>query len=96
MRWLSWQDFVAAAIVIGYLVGAFGLWRARHIFGPLSIFGWLAFPIIAMWVTFYLGVIHADEDFYRWAFVALSRTAHFFTIALLFLVVALARKGSDE
>jgi hypothetical protein len=78
---------VAALIAAGYLIGGFGLWWYRKEFYPLEKFGYLIFPYITVWVTFYVGTLLVPPDpssfgFYQW----LSRFGHFWAIAIMIVV----------
>jgi len=86
---MSGSDFIAVVISGGYALVAYGLWRVRAAYATVNSLGWLMFPIFSIWIAFYLLIPLVDQGAEPWHlfFVWGSRTAHFFTIALIFLVV---------
>jgi hypothetical protein len=86
---MSASDLIAIVIASSYALVAYGLWRVRTAFLTVNTLGWLLFPILSIWIVFYLLIPFVDEHTEPWRFVLVwgSRTAHFLAIVLMFLVV---------
>lgn len=100
---LEWNVFstVALAIVIGYLWGAWRLWKVRDAFQTLKPLGWLLIGAAAAGSWFYAGVflsrsLRAFDVTAVMQFAWVSRLSHMFIVALLFAAAAVGKRVLDE